>query len=116
MYQSNSEQLGQFVNIAILSDFDTNRQDYVVRVERPNYHIDTATRATGIITKNLDRKYVTEYTKKYNDDVCGISFELPCLYYVQLNVACSRVGKPSALFVSFSDGKARNIVYHQFLQ
>ena len=32
-------------------------------------------------------------------EVCGINLEFPCFAHGQLYVACSRVGKPSSLFI-----------------
>ncbi|GFY20393.1 ATP-dependent DNA helicase [Trichonephila clavipes] len=43
--------------------------------------------------------------------VCGLNLKNPCFSHGQLYVACSRVGKPSDLFVYAPDGKTRNIVY-----
>ncbi|XP_003737355.1 ATP-dependent DNA helicase PIF6-like [Galendromus occidentalis] len=43
--------------------------------------------------------------------VCGSELMNPCFSRGQLYVACSRVGKPSNLFVHTPDGKAKNIVY-----
>ncbi|GFW38335.1 ATP-dependent DNA helicase [Trichonephila clavipes] len=48
--------------------------------------------------------------------VCGLNLENPCFSHGQLYVACSRIGKPSDLFVYAPDGKTRNIVYPTALQ
>ncbi|GFX79123.1 ATP-dependent DNA helicase [Trichonephila clavipes] len=48
--------------------------------------------------------------------VCGLNLENPSFSHGQLYVACSRVGKPSDLFVYAPNGKTRNIVYLTALQ
>ena len=42
---------------------------------------------------------------------CGIQLEDPCFSHGQLYVACSRVGKPTDLFVFTRNGRTANIVY-----
>lgn len=48
-------------------------------------------------------------------EVCGINLEFPCFSHGQLYVACSRVGKPSSLFVFAPENQTKNIVYHNAL-
>ncbi|XP_049301813.1 uncharacterized protein LOC125775357 isoform X1 [Bactrocera dorsalis] len=48
-------------------------------------------------------------------EVCGISLEMSCFSLGQLYVACSRVGKPSSLFIYAADQKTKNIVYRAAL-
>ncbi|XP_037903681.1 uncharacterized protein LOC119647012 [Hermetia illucens] len=47
--------------------------------------------------------------------VCGLNLENQCFSHGKLYVECSRVGKPSALFVLAPDNKTKNVVYHKVL-
>ena len=47
--------------------------------------------------------------------VCGLNLENPCFSHGQLYMACSRVGKPSALFVLAENNKTKNVVYQKVL-
>jgi ATP-dependent DNA helicase PIF1 len=47
---------------------------------------------------------------------CGLNLENPCFSHGQLCMACSRLGKPSDLFVYTPERKTKNIVYSKALQ
>ena len=49
-------------------------------------------------------------------EVCGRNFELQCFSHGRLYVACSRVCKPSTLFVFSPYGKTKDIVLYKKLQ
>lgn len=48
--------------------------------------------------------------------VCGLNLEHPCFSHGQLYVACSWVGRPSALFVFAHDNETKNVFYHKALK
>lgn len=49
-------------------------------------------------------------------EVFGINLELPCFAHGQIYVACSRVGKPSSMFIYAPQNKTKNIVYEKALR
>ena len=48
--------------------------------------------------------------------VCGVNLEYPVFSQGQLYVACSRVGKPSVLYIYTENKKTKNVVYQRALQ
>jgi ATP-dependent DNA helicase PIF1 len=48
--------------------------------------------------------------------VCVLNLENPYFLHGHLYVACSRVGKPSDLFVYTTEGETKNIAYSKALQ
>lgn len=47
--------------------------------------------------------------------VCGLNLEYPCFSHGQLYVGCSRVGKPSSLYVYAPEKTTKNVVYQKAL-
>ncbi|GFW52814.1 ATP-dependent DNA helicase [Trichonephila clavipes] len=54
-------------------------------------------------------------TQGQSFQVCGLNLINSCFSYGQLYFGCSRVGKPSNLFVLAPDRKTKNVVYLQAL-
>jgi hypothetical protein len=52
-----------------------------------------------------------QQSTKTSLQVCRLNLENPCCSHGQLYMACSRVGKPSDLFVYTPEGNTKNIVY-----
>ncbi len=48
--------------------------------------------------------------------VVGLDLQTPCFSHGQLYVGCSRVGRPSNLFINAPERKTKNVVYHRALQ
>ncbi|XP_068618716.1 ATP-dependent DNA helicase PIF1-like [Battus philenor] len=48
--------------------------------------------------------------------ICGLNLENACFSHGQSYVPCSRIVKPSALFVLAPDQKTKNVVYHKVLK
>uniref|UniRef100_A0AAG5DC45 DNA helicase Pif1-like 2B domain-containing protein n=1 Tax=Anopheles atroparvus TaxID=41427 RepID=A0AAG5DC45_ANOAO len=48
-------------------------------------------------------------------EVCGINLEMPCFSHGQLYVACSRVGKPTSLYIYAPEKRTKNVVYQAAL-
>lgn len=48
--------------------------------------------------------------------ICGLDLDNNCFSHGQLYVGCSRVGKPSDLFIHAQDAKATNVVHQLALR
>jgi ATP-dependent DNA helicase PIF1 len=48
--------------------------------------------------------------------VVGLQLEEPCFSHGQLYVGCSRVGSANSLYVNSTNGKTKNVVYHEALR
>ena len=48
--------------------------------------------------------------------VVGLDLQTPCFSHGQLYFECSRVGRPSSLFINAPERKTKNVVYHRALQ
>lgn len=55
--------------------------------------------------------YIDNKSQGQTMSICGLDLSTPCFSHGQLYVACSRVGKPSSLFVLAKDGLTKNIVH-----
>ena len=65
------------------------------------------------VVLELQRRFAMTINKSQGQTmfVCSLDLSTPCFSHGQLYVACSRVGKPSSLFVLAKDGLTKNIVH-----